>query len=223
MSVFKRVTLALSTTLDRMVGEIENHDAVVEAGIRESRRLYAKARVRHTRLQQEGERLRRALDSARVDEQQWRERALGCADTPEGEERALLCLERSRRAAQQVCALTETCQRHLDTETELGRELDGLRRRVEELEHRRQLMRSREATADAALHIRDSDRDALIGLDDTFERWEIRLTEAELTTDSLAGSEHLDPLASEFAAAEAREALRAELDALKRARATGGL
>ena len=47
MSFFRRVTLAVSTQLDRMVGEIENHDAVVEAGIRESRRLYARARVRH--------------------------------------------------------------------------------------------------------------------------------------------------------------------------------
>ena len=42
-------------------------DAVVEAGIRESRRLYAKAAVRHGRVQEEGRRLREKLETLRAD------------------------------------------------------------------------------------------------------------------------------------------------------------
>ncbi|MBK1723594.1 PspA/IM30 family protein [Thiocystis violacea] len=215
MSFFKRVTLAVSTQLDRMVGEIENHDAVVEAGIRESRRLYAKAKVRHARMRQDGDRLRRKLDALRADEQAWRERALSCEPTADGEDKALMCLSRAKRAASQAESLAESYRRHVEVESHLGGEIDGLRQRVETLEHRRQLMRSREATADAASRIRETDTGALFDLDDTFERWEIRLTEAELTTDTLCDS---DPFASEFVAAEERAALKAELEALKRNR-----
>jgi phage shock protein A len=213
MSFFRRVTLAVSTQLDRMVGEIENHDAVVEAGIRESRRLYAKARVRHERMRQDGERLKRRLDGLRRDEGLWRERALACAAVPEGEEKALTCLSRAKRAASQAEAAAETYRQHTEVARRLGHEIDGLRQRVETLEHKRQLMRSREATAEAASRIRETDQGALLDLDDTFERWEIRLTEAELTTDTLCDS---DPLEAEMVAAEERADLRAELESLKR-------
>lgn len=221
MSFFRRITLAVSTQLDRMVGEIENHDAVVEAGIRESRRLYAKARVRHARMQHDGERLRRKLDGLHTDEQAWRERALSCPATPEGEEKALMCLSRAKRAAAQAESLSETYRHHVEVESHLGREIDALRQRVETLEHKRQVMRSREATAEAASRIRETDTGALLDLDETFERWEVRLTEAELGSDSLCDS---DPFAAEFVAAEERAALREELADLKRDRdgRTGG-
>lgn len=215
MSFFKRVTLAVSTQLDRMVGEIENHDAVVEAGIRESRRLYAKARVRHSRMRQDGERLRRKLDGLRADERAWRERAMRCDTTAEGEEKALMCLSRAKRAGAQAESLAESYRRHAEIESHLGREIDGLKQRVETLEHRRHLMRSREATADAAARIRETDTGALLDLDDTFDRWEIRLTEAELTTDSLCET---DPFEAEFVAEEEREGLKAELETLRRDR-----
>jgi len=215
MSFFKRVTLAVSTGIERMVGEIENHDAVVEAGIRESRRLYAKAKVRHARMQEDGLRLRRRLDGLRADEKAWRERALSCPATPEGEEKAIACLSRAKRSAEQAESLTDTVRRHLEVEARLGHEIEGLRQRVESMENRRQIMRSREATASAASRIRETDTGGLIDLDDTFERWEIRVTESELTTDTLSDT---DPLESEFVAAESRAALKAELEALRRDR-----
>ncbi|NEX22447.1 hypothetical protein G3480_19410 [Thiorhodococcus mannitoliphagus] len=215
MSFFKRVTLTVSSQLEQMIGEIENHDAVVEAGIRESRRLYAKAKVRHARMRQDGERLRRKLDGLRADERTWRERALRCdaKGEGEGEEKALACLSRAKRAGSQAESLAETYRRHAEVERHLGREIDGLRQRVETLEHRRALMRSREATADASARIRETDSGTLLDLNDTFERWEIRLTEAELTTDSICDN---DPFEAEFAADEERASLRAELEALRR-------
>ncbi len=170
MSFIKRVTLAVSTQVDRMVGEIENHDAVVEVGIRESRRLYAKAKVRHACMRQDGERLHRRLDGLRADTTAWRERALTCEQSDEGEDRALMCLSRAKRSAVQAESLAETYRHHIEVETHLGHEIDALRQRVESLEHRRQLMRSREATADAASRIRETDSGALLNLDDTFER-----------------------------------------------------
>jgi phage shock protein A len=211
MSLFKRITATLSTSVDRLVGELENHDAVIEAGISDTRQAYAKAKVRHTRMSQEGERLRRKLDALRRDAANWRERALGCDD----EETALACLGRSKTAAAQAESLEQTLAHHVDLETRLLREIEAVRQRIEDLEHKRQLMRSREATAEATTRIRRMDQRPHLDLDDAFERWEVKVTEAELTTGTPPTQ---DPLEAQFAAGEERAALQAELAALRRDR-----
>jgi phage shock protein A len=211
MSLFRRMTATLSTRVDRLVGELENHDAVVEAGIRETQRTYAKARVRHDRMSREGERLRRKLDLQRREATTWRERALSCED----EETALACLSRGKRAAGRVGSLEAALRRHLELETRLRDELETVRRRIEDLEHKRQLMRGREATAEATARIRRVEDDPALDLEDTFERWEIRVTEAELSSGTADSS---DPLEARFSADEERAALAAELAALRRER-----
>jgi phage shock protein A len=215
MSLLKRITLAVSTQVDRLVGEIENHDAVVEAGIRESRMAYAKAMVRHARMREEGERVRRKLEALRADAAAWRERALGCDQSGPDEEKALECLRRSKRAETQVESLRQTWERHVEVEQRLAREIAAVRQRVESLEHRRQLMRGREATADAASRIRETETGAGLNLDDIFERWEIQVTEAEVATETVTAG---DAFEAQFVAEDERIALQAELAILRRNR-----
>lgn len=211
MSVFRRITATLSAQVDRLVGEIENHDAIVESGIRENRRALAKAKVRLARMHGDGERLRRRRDDLRRDADSWQERAV----SSESEDRAIECLRRAKAAAAQAESIRRTLAGHLDLEQRLSREVASVRARVEGLEHRRTLMRSREATADAASRIRESESGSVLDLDETFERWEIRVTEAEL--DSGAESE-VDSFESGFVAEEARASLQSELAELRRAR-----
>lgn len=211
MSVFRRITTTLSAQVDRLVGEIENHDAIVETGIRENRRALAKAKVRLARMHEDGERMRRRLDGLRRDAEAWRRRALANED----EERAIECLRRAKAAAAQAESLGRSHCAHQEVEQRLTREVDAVRRRVDGLEHRRSLMRSREATADAASRIRETESGSALDLDDTFERWEIRVTEAELQSGEAAP---LDAFESELIAGEERSALRAELAELKGAR-----
>ena len=215
MSLLKRITLAVSTQVDRLVGEIENHDAVVEAGIRESRKAYAQARVRYARMREEGERLRRKLEALHADAATWCDRALACDQSGPEEERALECLRRAKRAEAQAESLRRTWERHSEVEQRLGREMATVRQQIESLEHRRQMMRSREATADAASRISETESGAGLDLDKAFERWEIRVTEAELATETAPDS---DAFESEFIARDEREALEAELAALRRTR-----
>lgn len=209
MSLFKRITLAVSTGVERLVGEIENHDAVVEAGIRDSRRRYAEAAVRHARLRAEGERLAARQRGLERDAADWRRRALAAED----EEQAIECLRRGKEAAAHAESLGPTCARHAALEQRLGEELAGLRRRVSDLEHRRALMRSREATASAAGQVRETEQGARVDLEDAFERWEVRVTEAEIERDADLPQ---DPFADRFRVAEERADLRAELSALRR-------
>ena len=46
MSIFKRLSATLVTSIDRVVGEIENHDAVIQASINDIRKKVAEAKVR---------------------------------------------------------------------------------------------------------------------------------------------------------------------------------
>jgi len=211
MSLFKRIIATLSTRVDHLVSELENHDAVIESAIGEMRRAYAKAKVRHTRMSAEGERLCRKLESLRRDEAAWRERAVSCAD----EDRALECLRRSRSAAAQATSLEQTLERHRELENRLLREIEAVRTRIQDLEHKRHLMRSREATADAASCIQRMEEGSGLDMDQTFERWEMRVTEAELATDALPVC---DPMEADFLAEEERATLAAELAELKRNR-----
>ena len=210
MSVFRRITATLSAQVDRLVGEIENHDAIVESGIRENRRALAKAKVRLARIHEEGERMHRRLDGLVRDVGIWRGRAAAGED----EERAIECLRRSKSAASQAETLERSLAGHLEVEQRLTREVESVRARVEAMEHRRSLMRSREATADAAARIRESETGTTLDLDETFERWEIRVTEAELDGGSASP---IDGFESGFIAEEERSALRRELAELKRA------
>ncbi len=208
MSILKRFSATLTSRVDQLVGEIENHDAVVEAGIRDARRAYATAKVRQARLCRDGARLQTRVDALRAQSATWRERAAGCAD----EERALECLRRAKRAGAEADALADSLREQTSTERRLAADIDALRRRVEGLEQRRGLLRSRAASADATARLAELDTHRGDDLEEIFERWEVRIGEREI----LSGTCTEDRLADDFEAEEERAELRAELAALKR-------
>jgi phage shock protein A len=214
MSLFKRITATLTTRVNHLVGELENLDAVVACGLAEMRQAYAKAKVRHDRMSSEGERLRRKLEGLQEDMAAWRERAVSCAD----EDRALECLRRGRAAATQATSLEQTLERHRELRSRLAREIETIRNHIQELEQKRHQMRSREATADAASSIQRMEEGSCLDMDEVFERWEMRVSEAELTTDALPTR---DPMEADFVAEEERASLAAELDDLRRVRENG--
>lgn len=208
MSIVKRIAATVTARVDQLVGEIENHDAVVEAGIREARQAYARAHVRHARMAQEGQRLRDQITTLETSAAQWQERAAATKD----DQRALDCLRRRREAEARSRSLRQSLERHRAVEERQARELAAIRERVTGFEHQRQLLRSREATADAAQRIDRFEQTERIGVDDALERWEVRVTESEIGN---LGVPEYDPIEEEYLSAEDDASLRAELDALK--------
>ena len=51
MSLFQRITATVTSHVDRAVSRVENHDAIVEAALRDTRQAAVRARVRLRRLQ----------------------------------------------------------------------------------------------------------------------------------------------------------------------------
>ena len=46
MNLIKRLTTSVSATLDSAVGQLENHDAIIETTIKETRQSVAKTKAR---------------------------------------------------------------------------------------------------------------------------------------------------------------------------------
>lgn len=208
MSIFKRVSASLHAHVDKLVGQMENHDAVVEAALKEQRQAVARAKVRLERLSREGERLRREEETARREVSLWTDRA---RQSTGDEETALECLRR-RRAAQARCdELAEALRRHGAAQEKLARDVGEAEMRVRNLDQQRHLMRTRQSAAEALRATDGTEGTGPIDVEAAFERWSETVTEAELATEP---STQADPLAHRFEEREERDALKAELDAL---------
>lgn len=209
MSVLKRFSTTVVAHIDRLVGSIENHDAVIDAAIRNARQAAARATVRLERVRRDGERLRQRLDTLRANEQNWARRARACA--AQNEDTALECLRRRNACTRQAGELTTALTRHVELEARLAADIQQAQHRVRDMSQQRNLMRSRQAAAEALTTIACMGEQFAVEVDDAFERWEIKVTEAELAADSRTPR---DPLESGFADAEERAALKSELNEL---------
>lgn len=205
MNRIKRWTSGLVVQIDRLMAQVENHEALADSVIAEVRRAAARARVQMSRVRQDGERLRRQLATQRAARARWQERARAADD----KERAIECLRRSRRAAGLVPQLESRLELHQQAEKQLEADVALVEQRLERLNEQRNLMRTRQSRAEAlssAREVGESD------VDDVFDRWETRVTELEIEG---GGSYAVDPLELEYAEAEEREELLAELAELE--------
>lgn len=212
MSLFKRITTTISARVDQLVGEIENHDAVIEAAIKDARQATAKAKVRLQRLIQERQKLESRIKELTEKEAGWTERAKHSAG--QDEDKALACLRRRRECQRQIAELSAAVTKQREAEEKISTDVRQAETRINEMNQKRSLMRTRESAAEALANFSRLDEVQSINVDDTFDRWEIRITEAETRTGANLNNDALDSLEREFVDAEERESLRSELAAL---------
>lgn len=207
MKAMKRITTSLFANFDWAVTQIENHEALVNAALREIQHAGAKARVQINRVRQDGERMRRRLTEQRQAAQVWEERALRCAQSDEA--RALECLKRCKQAQLEAQELELQITNHARIEEDLARDLEAIERRIEDLKRKRNTLRTRESTAEALSTMQSQDAGLIAELDDVFDRWEIKVAsydQCEVVAGNGARS-----LEREFETEEETAALRAEL------------
>ncbi len=211
MSLFRRLSATIASRVDQLVGEIEDHDAVVESVIRNARRAVARSRVRLAHLRSEGGRLRRRLAELGQAEKRWAERARAVAG--ESEEKALQCLRQRHSCQQQIGELKQAIEKHQALEARLVKDVKVAEQRVEEMAQQRRLMRTRQSAAEALTAMNVVDEDMLGDVNAAFERWEVSITEEEME----AGTTDVDEAAmleQEFIDAEEKAELQVELQAL---------
>jgi phage shock protein A len=209
MSVIKRLSATISANLDRWVGEIENHDAVIEAAIQEARHNTAQAKVRLGRLRKEGNTLVQRLDQLKSDANTWRNRARSIADNDK--EKALSCLQRAHDCDREIQVVQQVVEDHEQALASLENQVLQAETRLQTMIRQRNTLRARESVANTFTHLNQSLPSTEINAEDTFERWETAILSRQI---ELPESSHFDSLERGFQQSEERSRLEMELQQL---------
>ena len=209
MNLLTRITATLTGKMEEMVSQVENHDAVIAAALKDTRAAVAKAKVRLDRVRKDGNNLRQRIEECNRMQIVWADRARGSAAHDEA--KALECIARRNQCSEQAVQTQTLLQRHSEIESSLQQNVKGMEQRLQTLTQQQNLLRSRQSTAEAMRVISQIENTSSNGIEDTFDRWEMRITETEYTSGSIT---EMDSLDSSFMRAENTEQLKAELAAL---------
>jgi phage shock protein A len=147
MSLFKRLSVSIRTQLDSAVSRIENHDAVIDAALQESRDAIARLKLQQSRMNRKLESIDSQLDSLHNDEQRWVRRAKSLVK--DNETQAIACLERRDRCIEQIKQLQQQREQCNEMTFRLSKNLLKLEQKLNNDEHRLQAFRGRDLTAKA--------------------------------------------------------------------------
>lgn len=214
MSIIKRLTTTLTSSIDQLVTDIENHDAVIQASLVDMRKKVAVARVRLQQLRQEEQRLAREAEAAQNKAAQWRERALTTGKSDET--KAMACLQQRQQCLADAEARTREQAQYREAASALEADIRASEQQLHDMAQKHRLLRARQSSADA-MHATRLDTRRQDTLQDSFERWEIRIAQDTALPSPVAV---LDPLEQAFASQEQEIALKAELAALLASTAT---
>ncbi|MDR4519950.1 MAG: PspA/IM30 family protein [Nitrosomonas sp.] len=210
MSILKRLSTTLISRIDRVVTEIENHDAVIQAALNEMNSKMAKAKIALNQACHERDRIKAELETQHNNIQRWQERAIISAKTDES--KALECLRRSHKSRDRVAVLQKSLDAYARSIEKMTGNIQSSAQRLNEMKQRLTLMRAKQATSrtDATVHSSCGDAESIV--EDTFNRWEMHLNHDDIPLDCT--TEDIDELEHEFITQEQQNDLRSELTAL---------
>ncbi len=211
MSLIRRISTSITSSVDRAVSRVENHDAVINAALRDTQQAAARSRVRLERVRKDGHGLRTRKGNLEVAITRWTERAKTVAT--DNEAKALECLRRKKECEAQLRSLEISIEKHDELESRIVDQVKKTEARIGEVSQQRNMMRSRQSVADALRTINDIEGVSYGEIEDTFDRWEINLGEAEI---QMGIGSTGDALENAFIAEEEQAELKVELDLLLR-------
>ncbi len=177
MRLFKRISSTVLSSVERVVSEVENHDAVVEAMLRDLQRASAETQLRLKRVRKDGDAMRSQLDQLKQDETNWTTRAKASAATDE--QTALECLSRRQCCQDETTRLTKVLMEHSETEKQLQTQVKNIEKRHKEISQQRHLLKTRESVAEANRVIVAVTGGTNGDIDDTMDRWELSIAKRE--------------------------------------------
>ncbi len=206
MSIFKRLSTTLVSHVDQVVGEIENHDAVIQATLDEMRKKIAQAKVNLAQVQREETKLKQQIETQENDQQRWRERAVISAKTDEA--KALICLQRSQQCDKEIVRLKHSLDTYQQTSQQLAQDITQSETQLAEMNQKQTLMRARQSSSAALNTTNQAMHEDNRQLEKSFDRWEVKVCQAEMRNDN---APIIDPIEQEFATREQQDELRQQL------------
>ncbi len=213
MTLLKRTFTSLTAKLDQLVGDIENHDALIQAAINEQKKKIAAAKIQLRKLHSSQERLKSQITQTTQAEQRWTERAASTAE--ESETKALACLQRRQAARAQLDKLNHMLLEYQLSAEKMSQNITHCEEDLASMMQKHQMLKARQCTADA---MQMMEREGSVCLDDveaSFDRWEAKIAQGEYVLDRF---DDVDELEREYVSAEKECELRAELAELLKAK-----
>ncbi|MGB5372165.1 MAG: PspA/IM30 family protein [Polyangiales bacterium] len=207
MNRMKRWTMSVTSWVDGVLAQVENHESAVNAAIGRVRQSTARARVQLKRVERDQHSLRDSVAQEERAVEVWRRRAKSAED----EAVALECMRRFKASERRLQQLRQRLAEHERSHKELSEGIRMLNARLSELSERKNLMRTRQSRAEAA-HGMASATGPIGDLEEVFDRWETRVGEIEIASEC---AEPLDAFEAELEAVDETADLRLELEALR--------
>lgn len=212
MNLLTRFSATFMAGVDKTVSQIENHDAIVEASLKESQRAAAQARIRLQRVARDGAALQTTQQELTQSIQHWSDRAK--ANHSSDRELALQCVARRKQCISEKQEVELALKKHAELEKQMRDTISAIEKKVATISQQRNQMRSRQTTAEALRIINKIEGNDTNGIDDTFERWDLSISETEISAGVACSSVHTDELDARFNEVEQQQALEDELDKL---------
>ena len=187
------------SSFEGVVGQLENHEALVTTAIREAEQSAGRAKAQLARVQKDGIAMRKRVEELREQGAVWEERAKRIASQDEA--KAIECVRRRQRYLAQASQTEEQAVGHAKLERQLSVDLGVVQEKLNSLRQQRNIMRTRASRAEALRVVHSIDSSTIGEIDDIFDRWEARSSACEMPVDSAVPSER-DDLSNEFTSKE---------------------
>lgn len=188
MRKLKFWTASIASGFDSVISKVENHESVVTSSIQELQTAAAHAKVKVNRLKQEIQKMRNKLSELQQSRERWNERALSLRDTDK--KKAIECLRRRKNVEAEIAHLENEIPTHTTLADNIEADVRKLQTKIDDLKLRKRSFSTRASRAQAMKVCGDQSGISGEDLEDTFERWELKLAETEIsshvTSDSLA-------------------------------------
>ena len=211
MNLITRISATLLSGVDKTVSQIENHDAVVDASLKESQRAAAQARIRLLRVKRDGESMLQKQNALLKKIEHWSERAK--ANHVDDRQLALQCIARRKQCINDEKEIQVALSQHAELEKQLVDTITAIEKRVTAMSRQRNQMRSRQSAAEAVQVMNKLEGNNTNGVEATFDRWDMSISETEINAGIPQEWCETDSLDAQFNAAEEQQALEDELNA----------
>jgi phage shock protein A len=209
MSVFRRTFTTFFSKVDQVVGEIENHDALIKAAISEQRRKISTAKVELARVKQHEEKVKEQIQQLDQNKILWSQRAI--KEAAVDEEKALACMQQREAVEEQGAKLNGVLRQYTKAAEKMKQDLKRGDSELVELTQKYQIMRARQSTADALNNRGNKWGVDLDELDTSFDRWEVKISQGEYSLDNDIIDVEIDNLEQVYIREENEQHLKNQL------------
>ena len=209
MSMFKRITATLSSSIEQVVGEIENHEAVIQATVNDMQKKIVEAKIRLRNACTQEQAMKQKINEQQKQIEVWHKRAIECSEV-DGD-KALQCVSRARDYLQDKEKLNLILQQYTTTVDKLGQDIKVSEQKLMEMKQKHALMQARQSTSQALNASKNVDSNCDGDLQAPFDRWEMDIGRTEMNVETVVSP---DLIEEEFIAHEQRQSLQQGLNEL---------